>query len=253
MLRRIRTGARRPTSLFGIERLRRKLQRSHLFDPAWYLSQRPDLTPEQDPLDHFVLFGLNEGTSPNPLIDVDWLANSTGEGRDVALRNYLLQPSQEDLGPNALFDTVYYRKLASLDSRADLLSHYLAFGRSAGLSPHPLFDPEFYRSQIPAPPIWKIDPFLHYVLWPFELDPHPLFSNEYYLRQHPELQEPGISPLIHYLEHGAREKTSPHPGFSGPAYLDRYKEVAKAGLNPLLHYVTVGKLQGFQIDAVSSL
>jgi len=250
-LRRLRQTTRTGVSLFAIERLRRKLHHSPLFDVAWYVSQRPDLTPESDPLDHFLFFGMNEGTSPNPLIHVDWLVSSTGQAREVVLRTYLLHGCHGESRPTALFDSDYYRRIAGLEASADALSHYLRFGRAAGLSPHPLFDPDFYRSQLPKLATWKTDPFLHYVLFPFELDPHPLFSNEYYLRQHPELRTLGVSPLVHYLEYGFREKTSPHPSFSGPAYLDRYKEVAKAGLNPLLHYVMSGRRERFQIEAVN--
>ena len=146
----------------------------------------------------------------------------------------------------------YYRVAAGLGAAADALSHYLHHGRAAGLSPHPLFDRAFYISQLPKALHTEVDPFVHYVLCPFELDPHPLFSTEYYLGQHPELRTLGISPLLHYLEYGFAEKTSPHHRFSGRAYLDRYSDVAEAGLNPLLHYVTFGKSEGRQVGPAGS-
>jgi len=250
-LRRIR-GARSGMGLLTAERLRRELRKSPLFDPAWYLSQRPDLqTARQDPIDHFVLHGIDEGTSPHPLIDVSWLAASTGQTQPAALRSYLQHGRFAALRPTPLFDVDYYRNITSLRASADALSHYLRHGRAGRLSPHPLFDPIFYGSQLPNLVHRDIDPFVHYVLAPYELDPHPLFSTEHYLRQHPELRAFGLSPLLHYLEHGFSEKTSPHGNFSGAAYLERYTDVAAAGLNPLLHYVVFGKTEGRQIDPAS--
>jgi len=247
---RIRRLAKARTSFLAFERLRRAVETSGVFDPAWYRYQRPDVPSGQDLLDHFVFYGIREGTSPNPLIDVDWIAKSSGESPEVALRSYLLRSRRAELNPTPLFDVKYYRAVAGLRAGTDGLSHYLRHGRAAGLSPQPLFDRTFYLSQLPKSGRSTVDPFLHYVLCPFELDPHPLFSTEYYLGQHPELRMLGVSPLSHYLEYGFQEKTSPHQGFSGPAYLARYSDVAAAALNPLLHYVTFGKAEGRQIDPV---
>jgi hypothetical protein len=248
-LRRIRAGARSGTALLATERLRREFTKSPLFDSAWYVSQRPDLLrTKQEPIDHFVLHGINEGTSTHPLIDVGWIAACTGKSEGSALRSYLEHGRYTALRPTPLFDVDYYRKAARLGSSADALSHYLRHGRASGLSPHPLFDPAFYRSQLPKLTLGSVDPLVHYVLAPFELDPHPLFSTEYYLRQHPELRALGLNPLLHYLEFGSSERTSPHRNFSGAAYLERHKDVAATGLNPLLHYVIFGKAEGRQID-----
>jgi len=250
-LNRIRHVAKGRTSFFAVERLRRAVEKSGVFDAAWYRHQRPDLPDKQDLLDHFIFYGIEEGTSPNPLIDVDWIAKSVGKSRDLALRMYLLHGRHTDLGATPLFDVTYYRASAGLGTGTDALSHYLRRGYSAGLSPHSLFDRAFYSSQLPKFEHRTFDAFVHYVHCPFELDPHPLFSTEYYLSQHPELPTLGICPLLHYLEYGCHEKTNPHASFSGRAYLDRYNDVAARGLNPLLHYVTFGKSEGRQIDPVS--
>jgi hypothetical protein len=239
------------SSFVKLERLRRELRHSPLFNASWYLSQRPDLTDHEDPLDHFLSHGMDEGTSPHPLIDAGWMAENSGRSRQSALRSYLLSDRFAEIRPTALFDVEYYRRTARLAARSDGLSHYLTSGYSLGLVPHPLFDPAFYRSQLPRVARNNVDPFLHYVLYPFELDPHPLFSNEYYLRQHPELRQLGICPLVHYLEYGSREKTSPHWSFSGAAYLAHHRDVAASGLNPLLHYAVFGKAEGRRIDPVS--
>jgi len=248
-LQRVRKGAGAATRFMAAERLRLELRASVLFDEAWYLSQRPDLqTAKHDPLNHFVLYGIDEGTSPHPFIDVDWIARSTGESHKSALRNYLLHGRRADLRPTPLFDVQHYRKIAGLSASDDALSHYLLHGRAAGLSPHPLFDRAYYSAQMPRLGRLNIDPFLHYVLYPFELDPHPLFSTQHYLSQHPELQKQGVNPLLHYLEYGFLEKTSPHWRFSGSAYLERHPDVAATELNPLLHYVIFGKVEGRKID-----
>ena len=250
-INRARRGKRTGASFVASELLRHELRKSPLFNVSWYRSQRSDLrTTTFDLVDHFVLYGIEEGTSPHPLIDVDWIARSAGLARRSALQHYLLRGRRAVVRPTALFDVLQYRKIARLNASADALTHYLWRGRALGLSPHPLFDPVFYSRQLPNIALWNIDPFVHYVLFPFELDPHPFFSTGYYLSQHPELRARNISPLQHYLEYGTVEKTSPHPNFSGPAYLDSYPDVAAAVVNPLLHYIVFGRAEGRRTYAV---
>lgn len=48
-----------------------------LFNPTWYLATQPDVRAAVESglitaFDHFVLFGINEGRSPTPLLDVDF-------------------------------------------------------------------------------------------------------------------------------------------------------------------------------------
>lgn len=48
-----------------------KIRRSGLFDPAWYLTQNPDVAAAgMDPVEHYLLFGCREGREVNPYLSL---------------------------------------------------------------------------------------------------------------------------------------------------------------------------------------
>jgi hypothetical protein len=258
ILRGVRSGRLPVGSSVALGKLRKELRASPLFNQSWYVGQRPDVRHHAvDPLDHFILHGLFEGTSPNPLIDVWWLAATSTNERVSALGDYLLRGRWAEQSPNWLFDVPYYRKIAGLRHNDDALSHYLRHGRAAGLSPNPLFDAAFYAAQIPLLTACNVDPLVHYLQSrpSLEFDPHPLFSTKYYAQRHLRVADSSKLDkplLVYYLLNGARDRSSPHPTFSARAYLDRYPDVAASGMNPLVHYVCFGKSEGRQIEPEAS-
>ncbi|ESR27431.1 glycosyltransferase family 61 protein [Lutibaculum baratangense] len=181
-----------------------------LFDPAYYLAQRPDAADTEDKsLVHYLQYGWREGVNPCPLFDV---------------RFYLSQ--RPDVAA----------------ARVEPFLHYLRAGRAEGCQPHPLFDPTFYFSQRPELARSGVEPLQHYLEggWREGLKPHPLFDVDFYLEQRPDVVEARLEPLRHYLAHGWREGTKPHPLFDPGFYLAHRPDVAEAGVEPLSHYLLAG-------------
>ena len=57
-------------------------QNLSVFDPAWYLSQNPDVAANGvEPLAHYLQHGFKEGRKPHPLFDPGWYLS---ENPDVA-------------------------------------------------------------------------------------------------------------------------------------------------------------------------
>ena len=88
--------------------IRERIERSGLFDRAWYLRQYPGvLRSGTDPIIDYVRHGAEQGRNPNPLFEGEW---------------YLARhPEAGSAG-------------------ADALVHYIAHGAAAGCDPGPFFD-----------------------------------------------------------------------------------------------------------------
>ncbi|HEY8381974.1 MAG TPA: glycosyltransferase [Microvirga sp.] len=70
---RVLASARARWSAARRRRLRSTLERSDLFDGAWYLRRNPDVAAAgADPLDHYLYIGGFEGRDPSPGFDSDW-------------------------------------------------------------------------------------------------------------------------------------------------------------------------------------
>lgn len=68
---RLRPGRKRRAK--QMERARRLIEQTELFDSQWYLERYPDVARSgQDPLEHFILHGGAEGRSPGPRFDARW-------------------------------------------------------------------------------------------------------------------------------------------------------------------------------------
>jgi lipopolysaccharide biosynthesis protein len=102
-----------------------------IFDPDWYQKQYPQVKQSGlEPLEHYLVRGVNAGFSPHPL-----------------------------------FDSTYYRK-AYPESRHynDPLMHYLTEGWKRGCKPSPNFDPRFYLANYPDVAAAGMEPLTHYIL-----------------------------------------------------------------------------------------
>lgn len=54
-----------------------KIRTSGLFDEAWYLRTYPDVAQAgQDPIEHYLQFGVAEGRNPGPRFDTSWYLQS---------------------------------------------------------------------------------------------------------------------------------------------------------------------------------
>lgn len=110
-----------------------------LFDPAWYLESYPDVrSAGQNPLVHFVLYGLREGRRPNAYFSPDWYL---AKNQDVASSgiypavHYFLYGAAEGRSPGPDFDAASYLSRHPEVARTgmDALSHFLTEGRYLGI------------------------------------------------------------------------------------------------------------------------
>ncbi|WP_276200187.1 class I SAM-dependent methyltransferase [Chelatococcus sp. XZ-Ab1] len=101
---------RRAASPFGgrrrrHRRLRHLVQSSGFFDAEWYLAQNPDVAGAgADPLDHFLLFGGQEGRAPSPAFSSSGYLTANPDVRDAGLNplvHYLAHGRIEGRAPAA--------------------------------------------------------------------------------------------------------------------------------------------------------
>ena len=155
--------------------MRKLIQKSGLFDAAWYAYTYPDVAVSGlQPLEHFLRYGSCALRSPHPLFDA---------------RHYLRELAQSG---------------ASVEHP---LAHYLGEGWRQGFSPHPWFCTKFYLDTYPEVAAAGCEPLGHYLRHGARegCNPHPQFDSAYYLRANPDVALSGKNPLLHYLQHGRAE------------------------------------------------
>ena len=182
------------------------LQRSGVFDGAWFAARNPDLPHEGHVgLIHWHRHGWQEGRWPNPYFDP----------------NYYL-----DRNPDA--------------AGADPLLHYIQHGETLGRRPVPYFDPAWYRAHHDvAPDELCLAHFLRHRLTG-EASPCAEFDSAHYLRANPDVAVAGMDPLEHYLVQGFREGRLPTAGFD----LRRHRRSRAAHSNPLLDLLAAQEAAG---------
>jgi len=132
------------TIICSISRQYRLIEKSGLFDIAYYLEQNQEVKGLKiNPLAHYLWSGSKEGRDPNPLFDASYYLD---ENPDVA------------------------------ESGMNPLAHYIRFGFSR--NPNPLFDASYYLDENPDVAESGMNPLAHYIKTGFkdERNPHPLFD-----------------------------------------------------------------------------
>jgi len=217
------------------------LERTPLFDSAFYLSQYPDVANSKlRPVLHYLRHGAAERRDPHPLFDTEYyLSLGPDLGGLTPLGHYLLRGAPRSFDPNPLFDGAFYT--ASYPDVAasgkNPLVHYVESGRDLDRRTHPLFDPFYYKRRYPDAGGPGVDALAHYLRQGlFEgRDPNPLFDLRYYRARHPDLGRG--NPVDHYLRVGSREGRDPSPLFSTRLYLQENPDVERTGENPLVHFL----------------
>ena len=154
------------------------LQRSGLFEGAWFLARNPDL-------------------------------KEIGPGALVHWHRY---GWREDRWPNPYFDPIYYRS-RNPDNTGDPLLHYILAGEQAGRRPVPYFDPAWYRAEYGIPPDQSC--LAHFLAQRHTGTVSPIaeFDGAYYLRENADVASAGMDPMEHYLVRGFSEGRAPCPNF----------------------------------------
>lgn len=176
---------------------------SNLFDPAWYLRQRPDVAASGiNPLVHYVQHGAAESCNPGPLFDAVWYLNRYPDVAAAGMNPFL---------------------------------HYVRFGKAEHREIRTLLTDSATASadnDLPAEDVAKRVQIIR---------ASPLFDSDWYLKKYPDVASSGLDPVHHYLRFGALQKLNPGPDFDAAQYLKMYPDVAEARLNPLLHYLEYGR------------
>ncbi len=179
------------------------LQRSGVFDGAWFLIRNPDLAQGgHDPLTHFHRYGWRENRQPNLYFDAGWYIDNN---RDVAA-----------LGSNPLL-------------------HYIEYGEAENRAPIAYFDPAWYRQRYAVPRgTLCLAHFLQHRARGV-VSPIPEFDAGHYLTRYPDVAEAGMDPFEHYLVRGAAEDREPSASFDPVFYRERYLKHLPDCV-PLLHF-----------------
>jgi hypothetical protein len=163
--------ARRPRRMRDLH----TIERSGLFDPAFYLQRNPDVAQSGlPPLLHYVLHGGIEGRQPHPLVD-----------------------------------PVRYREMYPDVGRAGLdpLTHFLLHGAREERSPGPDFDTRYYLAANPDVRAANVNPLVHFVHvgWREGRNPSAAFDCRGYLARYEDVRARGLNPLLHFLQGGRAE------------------------------------------------
>ncbi|MCQ8239546.1 glycosyltransferase [Rhizosaccharibacter radicis] len=190
-----------------------RLRASPLFDAAWYRSAYARfVSPETDPVLHYVWVGVLMGLDPHPLFSTNW-----------------------------------YRERMPPGAPDNPLVHYLSGGSG---DPHPLFDTAHYLSRLAEPPPPGVSALEHFLsAGAGAPDPNPVFHGGLYASEYPQAASHGRGPLAHYVEHGEAAGFAPHPLFDPAWYAARHPE--RNGLGPLAHYLHAGRQQELPTSAAT--
>lgn len=180
-------------------------QLSALFVAEWYLSNNDDVRASQaDPFDHFIRYGLAEGRSPSPLLDLAFYLDTNEDVREAKINpllHYLHHGGVEGRSPHPLFDARWYLKKNPdvRDAGINPLLHFVKFGAREGRSPNMLFDVNWYRHEYLRYAREDVNPLVHYVLHgsTIRLQPCLLFNAKRYASDND--LAPSDDALAHYL------------------------------------------------------
>ena len=123
-------------------RVRRVIEKSGLFDPAYYATAYGTQANGLRPIDHYLQLGWRKGNKPNPLFDPSWYLERypgvAAAGREP-LSHYLQRGASAGHDPGPDFDTGWYCKRYPdvVRAGANPLAHYLQWGRLEGRAPRP--------------------------------------------------------------------------------------------------------------------
>jgi len=257
-----------------------------LVDAQWYLDQYHDvLTAGQDPVSHYLSFGVNEHRNPNAFFDAYWYLyqypDVAGSRINPAL-HYIRCGAGEGRDPHEAFSTCQYLKNYPdvADSGQNALVHFIQCGRAEGRSAFntgsfnannhvsttvsqasedevamlmDLVDAQWYLAQYPDVAAAGQDPVTHYIACGVDenRNPNAFFDVYWYLYRYPDVAGSRVNPALHYIRSGADEGRDPHEAFSTRRYIQNYPDVRNSGHNPLAHFIHWGRIEGRHAEPIS--
>jgi len=202
------------------------IAQSGFFDASYYAERQPDAVATYQPLIHYVLWGAREGRKPHPLFDPAFYLS---EYPDVArlgcepLSHFLQHGGREFRNPIPLFDSRYYLETYPdvRSNGANPLVHFMTAGYQEGRNPSPEFDCAAYIARYPDARSSGMNALVHYVEIGRERGCRPISVAETHLPASrrvaltaaPMRPPAATAPLIVCLTH-----VCPYPPYAGNAY-----------------------------------
>lgn len=177
------------------------------FDERFYASQLgTPLSPDDNPLGHFLKVGINSRVSPHPLIRPTFMLQARPDlfGNTLDLHQFITAITSDWCDPSPFLWLTWYRAKVGLDANNVALLHYLRHGGAQNFPPNPYFQPEAYASAEPEAPRNGVALVLHF-LSQGDCALRPVgnrFDPIWYLSQHPEAKTETIGPLWYFLSVG---------------------------------------------------
>lgn len=245
------------------------------FDLEFYRKLYPEFKGVRiDLYEHFVLHGLFEGRTPNPLFDPFWYGAAYAKRVEASelppFIHFLTEGADAGLCPSRAMLPVYNMKDTGAEpTLADFtrvlgafrkISKRLSAQRCLALisffTPHAYEGGEEVGAGVGGTA--GIRPFLHFIetgLWD-GLAPGPMFDTDYYVRARSgrrifELRTE--APFLHYLNHGWPKQFVPNTIFDEADYQIRYGDIRASGTWGFQHFLFHGIFEGRQSNAVRNL
>jgi len=266
---------RRPDAGGKDEPRKQLVERSGLFDEAWYLERYPEAAETgMSALDHYLAFGWAEGLEPGPLTDAaGYLARypEVAAAQSNPLLHFILAGAfqgrscltggyeRELILGSTLFDAAWYQANNPDIGPTDALDHYIDTGAAEGRAPGPLFDARDYLRRNPRVAAARGNPLLQYILCGAGrgravrsvdreaekalIAASGCFDRRAYRAAYRDVATGDLDPLDHYIAQGAAEGRSSGSRFDAAGYLARTPDVAAAGANPLFNHLLAEALR----------
>ncbi|GHF18532.1 hypothetical protein GCM10017044_11320 [Kordiimonas sediminis] len=248
----------------------KRLIKSGLFMPDWYLKTYPDVALlQEDPYEHYFNTGVDLGYKPNPYFDEKWYRKKaklkTYSG--LAINHYARKGWTKGLNPSPDFSVRLYLDSYKevKDSGAEPLRHFLQYGQHQKYVAFPskfegkhqlplvravqemvqknIFDAPWYSATQSGEPGTFSQCINHFLAHGRKerLSPNPFFDTAFYQRSHWREIGPKELPVIHYMHKGYRLGYDPAPKFPSETYMACFPDVDWAVEDPLSHFIALQK------------
>lgn len=241
-----------------------------LFDTDWYQKNRPDLNQDKiNLLEHYLLYGVKEGTKPNEYFDQDYYINQAGITLEEIepLVHYIKIGWKIGINPSEIFslEQYFYNNQDVRIAEVDPLSHYLKFGiKENRKGPVTLeINNEIYNTGLFLSNWYSetnedlrgsnVNPLEHFTLFGFKenRNPNPFFDMQWYKKKYLNEKNEEVNPLLFYAEQGWKLGHNPSPKFDIKKYINKYQ--INSNEEPLAYYLKLGKSLGHNPISISDI
>ncbi len=192
------------------------IEESGKFDKVYYLKQNPDVRKSwDDPIEHYLLYGAEEGRDPNAWFDSDF---------------YLSMYS--DVGESGINPFVHYLLYGVQEGRV--------CKQDAVKNENKTLETGEWMQTEPVGREWTEAEKESYKI----IDGSGLFDEQWYFDTYEEARRDPRGGLEHYIEIGQYRGDNPTKWFDAAYYMETYPDVRESGQNPFVHYLLYGKEEG---------